>query len=113
MPQPPIIQASLDDSVSSQGRGLAPTHGKKKKKKKKKVAAEDKELRLERALIIEPVPIVEAPEKTEELPSIQSTAIDPPTEENTSTSAKPEPTQEVTEVKQDEPVEVKPEEEKE
>jgi hypothetical protein len=105
-----MIQASLDDSVSSQGRSLAPTHGKKKKKKKKKAAVEDKELRLERALIIEPVPIVEAPEKIEEAPSIQSAPIDPPTEENHSTSAKPEPAREVTEVKPDEPAEVKPEE---
>lgn len=77
------------------------------------MAAEDKELRLERALVVEPVPIVEVPEKTEEPPSIQSAPIDPPTEENNSTSAKPEPTQEVPEVKQDEPAELKPEEKKE
>ena len=113
MPRPPVIQASLDDSVSSQGRGLAPTHGKKKKKKKKKVAAEDKELRLERALVIEPVPIVEAPEKTEEPASIQSAPIDPPADENNSTSTKPEPTREVAEVKQDELAEATPEEKKE
>jgi hypothetical protein len=56
---------------------------------------------------------VEAPEKMEEPASIQSAPIDPPKEENNSISAQPEPTQEVTEVKQDEPAEVKPEEKKE
>ena len=57
--------------------------------------------------------IVEAPEKMEEPASIQSAPIDPPKEENNSISAQPEPTQEVVEVKQDEPTEVKPEEKKE